>query len=261
MPNKYSDYLIKKSLSGDYDAVSGIITKIPTLISSKQIREVELMKWQAEGGKINTKREVNEAGRVLKVGVRYYSISGKKPDHRRLHITAPTLERSVNLDLYGLLPREWTPTFAHRGETLTTLLLERHVESPSATVSLKHSRQLEYDAGSAKESVTWYSADPLDGIELSYSSEIGMPANPKVKFTTKIFTSVNEAGNSLLRIEASSKDPKNAESITLNHNEASFEGHSQTTGPLKKELIKIADKTYTKEGEEGAWTLTLKKAK
>jgi hypothetical protein len=260
MPNKYSDYLIKKAVSGDYDTVSGIVAKFPDLITRKQIREIELMKWQADSGKINKKREITEDGRTYNAGVRYYSISGQKPDHRRLKITAPVIERNISIDTYGLIPREWTPTFAHRGETLTTVLLERHAESPSSTVSLGHLRQLEYDAGAAKESVTWYSADPLDTIELYYTSETGFAANPKVKFNTKIFSSVKEDGNSLLRIEASSQDPTKVDFVTLHHNEANFEGHSETTGPLKKETIKIADKTYTKEGEEGAWTLTLKKS-
>ena len=260
MPNKYGDFLLSKSVAGQYDTVSGIVAKIPDLIAKKQIREIELMKWQGDEGKINKKREITEGTRTYKTGVRYYSISGQKPDHRRLKITAPSIERNISIDLYGLIPREWTPTFAHRGETLTTILLERHVESLSATVSLSNMRKLEYDAGKIKESVSWYSADPLDKIELYYTSEKAFVANPNVKFSTKIFSSVNEKGKSLLRIEASSQEKTNAEFVSLHHNEAHFDGHSQTTGPLKKETIKIADKSYTKEGEEGEWTLTLKKA-
>lgn len=260
MPNKYGDYIIKKSLANDYDTVAGIVAKLPSLITSQQIKELELMKWGGEGGKINPKKEITEGSRTFNAGVRYYSISGQKPDHRRLKITAPTTERNISLDLYGLLPREWTPTFAHRGEKLTTILLERHAESPTATVSLDHLRQLEIKAGSNEESIAWYSVNPLDGIELSYTSEAAYVANPQVKFMTRIFSSIKKEGSSLLRIEASSEDPKKAEFVTLHHNEANFNGHAETTGPLKKETIKIADKSYTKEGEEGTWTLTLKKA-
>ncbi|MDA7886829.1 hypothetical protein N9B29_00265, partial [bacterium] len=70
MPNKYSDYLIKKSVAGDYDTVAGIIDKLPGLVAKKQIREVDLIKWNAEGGKINQKREVNDDGRVIRAGAR-----------------------------------------------------------------------------------------------------------------------------------------------------------------------------------------------
>ena len=118
-------------------------------------------------------------------------------------------------------------------------------------------RQIEFDAGETKESASWYSADPLDTKELSYSSAIALAANPKVQFITRIFSEVKKEGDSLLRIEASSGSPTATESIALHHNEAKFEGHSETTGPLKKETIKITDKSYTKDGEAGAWTLNL----
>ena len=48
MPHKYSDYLIKKAIEEEYDTVSGIIEKFPNLIASKQIREIDLIKWKAE---------------------------------------------------------------------------------------------------------------------------------------------------------------------------------------------------------------------
>ncbi len=258
MPNKYSDYLIKKSVAGDYDTVAGIIDKLPGLVAKKQIREVDLIKWNAEGGKINQKREVNDDGRVIRAGARYYSISGQKPDFRKIKITDIPTKLNLEISTYGLLPRAWTPTFAHRKGDLTLIILERHADSPTATVSLGNMRQIEFDAGESKESVSWYSADPLDTRQLSYSSAIGLAANPKVQFITRIFSEVKKDGDSLLRIEASSGSPTATESIALHHNEAKFKGHSETTGPLKKETIKVADKSYTKEGEVGAWTLNLK---
>lgn len=257
MPNKYSDYLIKKSIAGDYDTVAGIIEKIPGLIDKKQIRELELVKWKAEDGKVNKKEKITEGTTTYYTGARYYSIGGDKLDHRKITITSPTTKRNFRIETFGFVPRAWTPTFANRSDKLTLILLERHAEASSATVSLTNLRQLEYDAGSAKESVAWYSSDPLDGKDLSYYSMASLAANPKVKFGTRIFTSLKKEGQSLLRIEANSRHPKVPETIALHHNEAKFEGHSQTKGPLKKETIKIADKAYTKDGEAGAWTLTL----
>ena len=257
MPNKFSDYLIKKSVAEEHDAVAGIIEKLPSLVTKKQIREVDLIKWNAEGGKINQKREINDGGRIFKAGVRYYSISGQKPDFRKIKIIDIPTNPNLELSAYGFLPRAWTPTFAHRKGNLTLLVLERDTNSPTATVSLKNMRQIEFDAGETKESASWYSADPLDTKELSYSSAIALAANPKVQFITRIFSEVKKEGDSLLRIEASSGSPTATESIALHHNEAKFEGHSETTGPLKKETIKITDKSYTKDGEAGAWTLNL----
>ena len=257
MPNKYSDYLIKKSVEEEHDTVAGIIEKLPSLVTKKQIREVDLIKWNAEGGKINQKREINDGGRIFKAGVRYYSISGQKPDFRKIKIIDIPTNPNLELSAYGFLPRAWTPTFAHRKGNLTLLVLERDTNSPTATVSLKNMRQIEFDAGETKESVSWYSADPLDTKELSYSSAIALAANPKIQFITRIFSEVKKEGDSLLRIEASSGSPTATESIALHHNEAKFEGHSETTGPLKKETIKITDKSYTKDGEAGAWTLNL----
>ena len=257
MPNKYSDYLIKKSVAEEHDTVAGIIGKLPGLVTKKQIREVDLIEWNAEGGKINQKREINDGGRIFKAGARYYSISGQKPDFRKIKISDIPTKPNFELNTFGFLPRAWTPTFAHRKGNLTLLVLERDINSPTATVSLKNMRQIEYDAGETKESVSWYSADQLDTKELSYSSTIALAANPKVQFITRIFSELKKEGESLLRIEASSGSLTATESITLHHNEAKFEGHSQTTGPLKKETIKIADKSYTKEGEAGAWTLNL----
>ncbi len=257
MPNKFSDYLIKKSVAEEHDTVAGIIEKLPSLVTKKQIREVDLIKWNAEGGKINQKREINDGGRIFKAGVRYYSISGQKPDFRKIKIIDIPTNPNLELSAYGFLPRAWTPTFAHRKGNLTLLVLERDTNSPTATVSLKNMRQIEFDAGETKESASWYSADPLDTKELSYSSAIALAANPKVQFITRIFSEVKKEGDSLLRIEASSGSPTATESIALHHNEAKFEGHSETTGPLKKETIKITDKSYTKDGEAGAWTLNL----
>ncbi|RZN92084.1 MAG: hypothetical protein EVB10_01965 [Verrucomicrobiaceae bacterium] len=257
MPNKYSDYLIKKSVAEEHDTVAGIIGKLPGLVTKKQIREVDLIAWNAEGGKINQKREINDGGRIFKAGARYYSISGQKPDFRKIKISDIPTKPNFELSTYGFLPRAWTPTFAHRKGNLTLLVLERDINSPTATVSLKNMRQIEFDAGETKESVSWYSADQLDTKELSYSSTIALAANPKVQFITRIFSELKKEGDSLLRIEASSGSLTATESITLHHNEAKFEGHSQTTGPLKKETIKIADKSYTKEGEAGAWALNL----
>ena len=257
MPNKFSDYLIKKSVAEEHDTVAGIIEKLPSLVTKKQIREVDLIKWNAEGGKINQKREINDGGRIFKAGARYYSISGQKPDFRKIKITDIPTNPNLELSAYGFLPRAWTPTFAHRKGNLTLLVLERDTNSPTATVSLKNMRQIEFDAGETKESASWYSADPLDTKELSYSSAIALAANPKVQFITRIFSEVKKEGDSLLRIEASSGSPTATESIALHHNEAKFKGHSETTGPLKKETIKITDKSYTKDGEAGAWTLNL----
>lgn len=258
MPNKYSDYLIQKSIAGDDDTVAGIVAKLPKLIEQKKIREIDLIKWKAEGGKINKRQEVTEAGRVFKLGARYHSISGTKPDYRKLKTTTLPTQQSIDLSTYGLLPRAWVPTFAHRAEKVTLVVLERHAESPTATVSLGHLRQLEYDAGSAKETISWYSADPLDAKSLYYTSEQALKANPKVKFITRMFTEVKKEGNSLLRIEASSGDPKAGTEIALHHNQANFKGHDQKTGPLKKETIKISDGSVTQDGEVGAWTLILK---
>jgi hypothetical protein len=261
MPNKFSDYLIKKSVAEEHDTVAGIIEKLPGLVTKKQIREVDLIKWNAEGGKINQKREINDGGRIFKAGARYYSISGQKPDFRKIKIIDIPTKPNLELSTYGFLPRAWTPTFAHRKGKFTLLILERDTNSPTATVSLKNMRQIEFDAGEAKESVSWYSADPLDTKELSYSSAIALAANPKIKFITRIFSEVKKEGDSLLRIEANSGSPTATESIALHHNEAKFEGHSETTGPLKKETIKITDKSYTKDGEAGAWTLNLTSGK
>lgn len=258
MPNKYSDYLIKKSAAGEHDVVAGIIEKLPGLVAKKQIREVDLIKWNAEGGKINQKRKINDGGRIFKAGARYYSISGQQPDFRKIKITDIPTKQNFEVSTYGLLPRAWTPTFAHRKSNFTLLVLERHTESPTATVSLGNMRQIEFDAGEVKASVSWYSTDSLDTKELSYSSEIALAANPKVEFMTRIFSEIKKDSDSLLRIEASSGSPTATESIALHHNEAKFKGHSETTGPLKKETIKITDKSYTKEGEVGAWTLNLK---
>ena len=258
MPNKYSDYLVKKSIAGDHDTVAGIIEKLPNLIAAKQVREVELIKWEAEGGKVNKKEKVTQGTRTINAGARYYSARGKSLESRKFSVTpASETDRAIKIDLQGVIPRTWIPTFVHRGEKLTLILLERHAESETATVSLGNSRQLEFDAGAAKALVAWYSSDPLDTKKLSYQSLATLLANPSIKFGTKIFTSVSKDGPTLLRIEAHSQDPAGQEKIFLQHNEAKFEGHAQTTGPLKFETIKVADKSFTAGENKGAWTLTL----
>ena len=257
MPNKFSDYLVKRSIAGDYDKVAGIVEKIPDFIEKKQIRELELVKWKAEDGKINKKEKVTEGTRTFYTGARYYSMAGDKLDHRKITVTSPTTKRNFRIEIFGFIPRGWTPTFVNRGEKFTILLLERHAGGSSATVPIEHVRKLEYNAGSAKESVAWYSSDPLDGKDLSYYGMAQLAANLKIAYGTKIFSSVKKEGESLLRIEAHSSHPKVTESVTLHHNEAKFEGHSQTKGPLKRETIKVADQAYTKDGEDGSWSLTL----
>ncbi len=258
MPNKYSDYLIKKSISGDYDTVAGIIEKLPNLIAGKQVREVELIKWKAEEGKVNKKAKVTHGTRTVNAGARYFSAKGDSLESRKLRITpASATGRAIKIDLTGVIPRAWTPSFIHKGEKLTLVLLERHPESDTATVSLSNSRQLEYDAGATKELVSWYSSEALDGLKLSYESNISLLANPAIKFGTKIFSSIKKDGPSLIRLEASSQDPAGQENVFLHHNEAKFDGHSQTTGPLKFETIKVADKSFTAGEDKGAWTLTL----
>lgn len=259
MPHKYSDYLVKKSLAGDYDIVAGIVKKFPNLIAGNQVRELELIKWNAEDGKIHKKKKVTEGSRTFNAGSRYYSQSGESLDHRKVKITpSASTERNFEIDAMGQLSRAWTPTFIHKGEKLTVILLERHPESGTATVDLSHMRQLEFDAGATKELVAWHSSDSLDSKGLGYQSETALVANPKVKFGVNIFTTVSKDGDSLLRLEANSKDAKTPGNVILHHNEAKFKGHSETTGPLKMETIKVADKSFTAGEDQGAWTLTLK---
>lgn len=259
MPNKFSDYLIKKSVAGDYDKVAGIVEKLPNLIAGKQVRELELIKWNAEDGKIHKKKKVTEGSRTFNAGSRYYSQAGESLDHRKIKLTpAAATKRNFEIDVMGQLSRAWTPTFIQKGEKLTIILLERHPESGTATVALGHMRQLEFDAGATKELVAWYSSDSLDTKDLGYQSETALVANPKVKFGMNIFTTVAKDGDSLLRLEANSQDTATPDNIILHHNEAKFKGHSETTGPLKKETIKVADKSFTAGEDQGAWTLTLK---
>ena len=257
MPNKYADYLVKKSVEKDFDAVAGIIGKIPSLIASKQITELELISFKATEGKVNKKSTLTEGSRTLTLGASYRSSAGTSLDRRTLKITTAPTERNFNIQLFGFLPRSWTTTFAHRGEKLTILLLERHAESESAVIELKNSRQLTFDAGPEENLVTWYSGDALDGQNLSYTAQAALAANPEIAYGTKIFTSIKKGADSLIRIEANST-PKDATDIVhLHHNEAKFNNLSETSGPLKKEIIKIADKSFTKEAESGKWSLTL----
>ncbi len=258
MPHKYSDYLLKKAIAGDHDTVAGIIEKIPNLIAAKQVREIDLIQWKAKEGKVHKKAKVTQAQVSVTTGAQYTPIKGDSLKARRIKITpASATAPVIKIDVAGVIPREWTPSFVHRGEKLTLLVLERHSESETATVSLSHSRQLEFDAGPHKEVVTWYCSDSLDAMELSYQSQISLLANPMVKFGTKIFSSIHKDGPSLLRIEAHSQDPAGNETVILQHTEAKFDGHSQTEGSLKSETIKVADKSFKIGEDKGAWTLTL----
>ena len=259
MPNKYSDYLIKKSIAGDYDTVAGIIEKIPDLIAAKQIREIELITWKAEeGGKIHPKKKIVDENGTFNAGSRYYPNRSDSLDHRKITITPETAtQRHFKIDAIGTLARDWTPTFIHKRAKLSIILLERHPEAGSANVPITDLRQLQFDT-TTKEHVAWYSSLPLDTRDLSYQSRAALAANPKIKFGTNIFTTVHKDANTLLRIEANSKDTRTPDFINLHHNEAQFKGHTQTTGPLKKERLKIADKSYTTGDNKGTWTLTLR---
>lgn len=260
MPNKYSDYLIKKSTAGDFETVAGIIEKIPDLIAAKQIRELELITWKAEGGKIHSKKKVVDGTRTFNAGSRYYAHRGNSLEHRKITITPEvSTERNFKIDAIGTLARDWTPTFVHRKAKLSIILLERHPEAETANVTITEMRQLEFDT-TTKEHTAWYSSLPLDTKDLSYQSLALLAANPKIKFGTNIYTTVHKDANTRIRIEAHSLNTRTPDSINLHHNEAQFKGHTETTGPLKKESLKIADKSYTTGDIKGAWTLTLRTA-
>jgi len=256
MPNKYSDYLIKKAVEGDEATVDGIIAKLPGLIEKKQIREIELITWKAEGGKNHPKKMATISGQERQLGSAYRSSGGSPNERRNLNITTVADEKDYNIDLFGKLAKTWTPTFSHRSENLTLLVLERNTFDGDDSLKLTHSRQISLDSAS-KSSVTWYAASSMDDQVLSFSEQAIHPANETLTFGVRFLTVTRKSGDTLLRIEAHSTPPSSKDFLTLSHNEATFQGHSQTTGPLKKETIKIADKTFSNDGESGSWTLTL----
>ena len=256
MPNKYSDYLLKKAVEGDKDTVSGIVEKLPGLIEKKQIREIELITWKAKGGKNHPQKMATIAGQQRQLGSAYSSSGGGPNERRKLSITTPASEKDYNVDLFGKLAKSWTPTFSHRDEKFTLLVLERSAFDGDDSISLNHSRQISLDAAT-KNSVTWYAASSMDNQLLSFSEQSIHPGNEKLTFGAKILSVIRKTGDSLLRIEVHTASPSAKDTLTLNHNEATFKGLSQTTGPLKKESIKIADISFTDEGESGTWTLTL----
>lgn len=256
MPNKYSDYLIKKAVEGDQATVDDIVEKLPGLIAKKQIREVELITWKAEGGKNHPKKMVTIAGQERQIGSAYRSSGGGPNERRNLNITTPANEKDYNIDLFGKLAKTWTPTFSRRTDSLTLLVLERNPFDGDSSLKLSHSRQISLDS-SSKSSVTWYAAGSMDGQLLSFSEQTVHPANDQLTFGERFLTVTRKEGETLLRIEAHSATPSAKDFLVLSHNEATFQGLSQTTGPLKKETIKIADKTFTDDGEAGSWTLTL----
>ena len=258
MSNKHADYLVSRSVSNDYDKVAGIIEKLPGLIEKKQIREIELIKFKAKEGKVQKNEKITEGDRTLTLGSNYRSAGGNGMDRRNLAVTTKPTAPNFNIDSFGILPRAWTPTFIHQGDKMTVILLERHAESKTAVVDLKYQRQLEFDAGPDKNRVAWFSGDPLDGQSTTYLSRAALSANPKIEYGTKIFAQVRKDGDTLLRIEANSTPAKATDIIYLHHNEAKFKGLSESSGPLKKEVIKVADKSVTQESDSGEWTLTVR---
>ena len=256
MPNKYSDYLIKKATEGDQATVDGIVEKLPGLIAKKQIREIELITWKAEGGKNHPKKMVTIDGQERQIGSAYRSSGGGPNERRNLNITTLANEKDYNIDLFGKLAKNWTPTFSRRTDSLTLLILERNSFDGDNALKPTHSRQVSLDS-SSKTAVTWYAADSMDGQLLSFSEQAVHPGNDQITFGERFLTVTRKDGETLLRIEAHTATPSAKDFLVLSHTEATFAGLSQTTGPLKKETIKIADKTFTDDGESGSWTLTL----
>ena len=258
MPNKYSDYLLKKTLAEEYDTVTGIIEKIPNLIASKQIQELELVKWNADEGKINRKEKVTEGTSRYDAGARYYALTKDSLEHRKITISpASNTKRTFKLETYGVIPRSWTPTFIQKGPKFTLLLLERNLDANTETISLSHRVHFELQTGTTKNFITWYSSDSLDAKKLSYTKQKSHNTNPLLKFGTNLFSYINKDGDSLIRIEQHLLPDRKTSTIGLYHNEAKFQGHTETSGPLKEEIIKIADKSFTVGENKGKWTLTL----
>jgi len=112
MPNKYSDYLIKKSLAEDHDTVASIIEKLPDLITSKQAREIDLLTWKAVDGKIHKNKKITEGTATITAGVRYYSLSAGSTDHRKISIIPPvSTQRTFKIETFGRL--KLTPPPSH----------------------------------------------------------------------------------------------------------------------------------------------------
>lgn len=256
MPNKYSDYLIKKALAGEATTVSDIVEKLPALIAKKEIKEIELITWKAENGKVHPKKMMKIGDQEKQLGSTYQASGGSNNERRILTITTPPTERDFSIDLYGKLAKTWMPTFSYRSETMTLLVLERSTFDGEDSLKLDHSCQLTIDA-KAKATFAWYSSIPVDGQLLSFSDLAVHPANDKITFGAKILASIRKEGESLLRMEVHSSSPAAKDVLVLSHNQATFPGHSQKTGPLRQETITIADKKVTDDGEVGSWTLTL----
>lgn len=256
MPNKYSDYLIKKAVDGDAATVEGIIEKIPDLISKNQIREIELITWKADGGKIHPKEMKKIDDVEIQMGSTYTSMGGTVSERRNLNIVAAATERNFNITLFGPLGKAWTPTFSFRDEKLTVLVLERSVLDGKAPLVPDHSLRISFDA-TAKGTITWYASESLNAQQLVFSQLTAHPANAKVTYGVKIFSSVRKAGDSLVRMEMHHLDPALKDVIVLNHNQANFKDLPQSSGPLNKETITIADKSVSSDGEEGTYSITL----
>ena len=124
MPHKYSDYLISKSTAEDYDALEKVLSRIPELIASKQIREIEKITWKAEAGKHHPLETLEIGNRKLTIGSRYRSAAGTKLIYRLFTIKSAPTEYNITLNTSGSLSRTWTPTFVHKKEKLSILLLE-----------------------------------------------------------------------------------------------------------------------------------------
>jgi len=258
MPHKYSDYLISKSTAEDYDALEKVLSRIPELIASKQIREIEKITWKAEAGKHHPLETLEIGNRKLTIGSRYRSAAGTKLIYRLFTIKSAPTEYNITLNTSGSLSRTWTPTFVHKKEKLSILLLERHAESATATTSLSHHQSLTFDLSPGSESATWYSSEKLDNVDLTYQNVAKHPANEQVDIGTKLFSVIKPEGKSLLRMEVFRKKANSEEKMQVHHNQASFSGTEQTTGPLQLEVVNIADKKYEKDETKATWTLSTK---
>lgn len=257
MPNRFADFLVQKAVTEDFDAIAGIVEKLPGLVEQKQISEIELIEWKAEAGKHHKKEEITVGQRTIQLGSAYRSNGGDGTQRRFLSVTTPVGQRDFTIETFGTLSRAWMPTFVHRTEEMSVVLLEKWKDSPTATVSLKHSRKLEYEVGSKKEHVVWYSADGMMMQNLSYGAVTVIQEEPFANFVTRIFTSVKTEDFSLLRVEANARIPGDEGRLVMYHTEASFRGVSQLTGNLKKETMKLSDLSVQQNGTQGNWTLVL----
>lgn len=258
MPHKYSDYLISKSTAEDYDAVESVLSRIPTLIENKQIREIEKITWKAEEGKHHPNGTLEIGNRKLVIGSRYRSAAGTKLTYRLLTIKSAPTEYDITLNTSGPLSRTWTPTFVHKKEKFSILLLERHSESDTATTSLSHHRSLTFDLSPGSESATWFSSEKFDNVDLTYQNVAKHTANDKINIGTRFFSVIKPESKSLLRMEIFREKANSKEKMQVHHNQASFSGIEQTTGPLQLEIVNIADKKYEKSETTATWTLSTK---